>query len=93
MVNETIAEVGGRVARNMTFRGEPSGWREPVLGFIPAPLLWNIIVVGVVALIFWWLLRGSQKHGDTPMDLLKKRYVSGEIDRKTYLQMKEDIKD
>jgi len=93
MVNETIAGVGERVARNISFRGYPSGWREPVLGFIPPPLLWNIVVVGVVALIFWWLLRGSGKHAETPMDVLKKRYVSGEIDRETYQQMIEDIKD
>jgi uncharacterized membrane protein len=46
-----------------------------------------------VALIFWWQLRSSQKTVETPANLLKRKYVAGEIDRKTYLQMKEDIRD
>ena len=67
--------------------------REPVFGLIPMPLIWNFIAVLIIALIFWWLIRSSSKNGETPLDLLKKRYASGEIDRETYLKMKEDIRD
>jgi len=57
---------------------------------IPTFYLVNLVFILVLALIFYWLLRGSRRH-DTPMDLLKKRYVAGEIDKETYLEMREDI--
>ena len=86
-----MLEEGGRLARDEAFhRGF---WSEPLLGIIPMPLIWNFLAVFLVALIFWWLVRGSHKGVETAENLLKKRYVSGEIDRKTYNQMKEDIKD
>ncbi|OYT54876.1 MAG: hypothetical protein B6U72_01150 [Candidatus Altiarchaeales archaeon ex4484_2] len=52
----------------------------------------NLLFILVLALIFYWLLRGSGRH-DTPMDLLKMRYVRGEIDKETFLEMKEDLSD
>jgi uncharacterized membrane protein len=92
-MNQTIIMEGGRLARDAALRRPPVWWREPLFGVIPVHIVWNFIVILLVALIFWWLIRGSQKHGETPMDLLKKRYVAGEIDRETFLKMKEDISD
>ena len=57
---------------------------------IPTFYMWNILFMLVLALIFYWLLRGSRRH-ESPMDLLKKRYVAGEIDKETFLEMKKDL--
>ncbi len=83
-----IIEHGGREMRNSVFFG-----REPLLGFIPPFMVWNLVIVVLVGLIFYWLLKSSQRSSDTPLDVLKKRYVSGEIDREAFEQMKKDISD
>jgi uncharacterized membrane protein len=90
-MNTSLVETGGQIAReNAVHRGAAFA-REPLFGLIPLPFIWNIIVVLLVILIFWWLLRGSQKSVETPLNTLKRRYAAGEIDRKTYLEMKGDI--
>jgi len=84
---------GGQVVREEVFWGGPPLGRGSLFGILPMHLVWNFVVVLLVVLIFWWLVRGSQKNDETGMDILKKRYAAGEIDRKTYLQMKKDITD
>jgi uncharacterized membrane protein len=92
-MNTSIVEAGGQVARDdVLHRGAGFG-RELLFGLIPLPWIWNVATVVLVALIFWWLLRGSQKSVETPMNTLKRRYAAGEIDRKTFLEMKEDLAD
>jgi uncharacterized membrane protein len=91
-MDQLVLSVGTYLARD-SMRRSPSFWRDSLFGLIPMPIVWNLITVALVALIFWWLLRGSQKQAQTPMELLKRRYVAGEIDRKTFQQMKEDISD
>ncbi len=86
-MNATLEATTGTL-RDELHRGT---WREPMLGFIPMPLIVNLAMVVLVALIFWWLLRGSKTTEETPMSVLKRRYAAGEIDRKTFLQMKEDM--
>ena len=81
-----IIEYGGREMRNSVFFG-----REPLFGFIPQFMVWNLVIVVLVGLIFYWLLKSSQMSSETPMDVLKKRYVSGEIDKEEFEQMKKDI--
>ena len=58
-------------------------------------ILWIFIVVCAV-LVVLWLLRKSgkamQSHKiDTALEILKKRYVQGEITREQYEEMKKDI--
>jgi putative membrane protein len=59
---------------------------------IPTFFIWNFLIILVISLIFYWLLRSSRTY-ETPMDVLKKRYVSGEIDKETFEAMRKDIKD
>lgn len=92
-MNETVI---ANTTRMLCRAGDcrPLPWyRDEFLGFIPPFLVWNIAVIVLVALIFWWLLRGSQKPAETPLELLQKRYVTGDVDRETYLQMKKDLTD
>ncbi len=82
-----------QVAGDMPHRGAPFlGLRYEIFG-IPTFLLWNLLIILILALIFYWLLRSSRQTKETPMDLLKKRYVKGEIDKKTFNDMKKTISD
>jgi putative membrane protein len=63
---------------------------------------------GIFMIIFWiavivalvYFMRhlsrtsaGRQNAGETPVDILKKRYARGEITKEQYDRMKEDLKD
>ena len=56
---------------------------------IPTFVLWNILIVLAIALIFYWLTQSA--HKETALDILKKRYASGEIDKERFESMKKDI--
>lgn len=55
-----------------------------------------ILIVVVIAAAMYYMMKGdlsfTQKRGDAPVTVLKERYVKGEIDEATYLQMKETLK-
>jgi putative membrane protein len=65
------------------------GW----MGGIFMLIFWVIIIIGIV-----WLVRyligsrtGFAEHPDTPMEILKKRYAKGEIDKKEFEEKKRDL--
>ena len=72
----------------MGFRGMG---RHTFFGLVPVPVVWNLIIILVIALIFYWLVRSSSK--ETAIEVLKRRYAAGEIDRKTFLGIKKDIEE
>lgn len=90
-INCTIGENCSRYVKEMGPRGPEMFGGKIFLEIIPPFLIWNLIVILVVALIFYWLTRGARKTNETPLDLLKKRYASGGIDRQTFLDMKKDL--
>ncbi len=90
-MNETLIREGGRYAAEGAMRSPPVWWRAELFGFIPMPIVWNVFIIVLVALIFWWLLRGSRQARETPLEILQKRYVTCDIDRETFLQMKKDL--
>jgi len=69
------------------------GWGWMLFGGIHMLLFWLLIILAIAALVKW--LWGSD--GKTPdmrreaLDILHERYARGEIDRDTYLAMKQDI--
>lgn|GEM_PF-3730967 len=77
--------------RGVVNRGQPQFFRHEILG-IPTFFIWNFLIILIIALIFYWLLRSTKSY-ETPMDVLKKRYVREEIDKKTFEGMKKDITD
>ncbi len=89
-MNETLVLVGENIARNAGREYHPFFGRDLLFGFVPWPMIWNVATTLLVVLIFWWLVKSS-KTGEKPLELLKKRYVSGEIDKKTFMDMKRDI--
>ena len=89
---EYIADNGSHLAENAPMHS-PFLSRGLFLDIIPLQLLLNILIFVVLILLLYWLLRGPKKSVETPLDLLKKRYVNGEIDKETYLHMKKIISD
>ena len=58
-------------------------------------LIVPLLVIGVVAYAFGWRPQFNQtwpvQTSQTPVDILKARYVSGEITREEYDQMRRDL--
>ncbi len=55
--------------------------------------LWWVVVVAVVIWLVWMAGRGrdSAARGESALEVLNKRYASGEIGREEYEQKKRDI--
>lgn len=57
-------------------------------------LFWLLIIAGVVLIVRWLMARdgqGKRPPAESPLVILKTRYVRGEIDKETYETMKRDI--
>ena len=62
-------------------------WGWPFFG----PVFWILIVIGVV--YFVRSLAGGKEKGvqESPLDILKRRYARGDIDRDTFERMKKEL--
>lgn len=80
------------------------GWHHDWMGGIGGfmfPGFGLIITIIVVMAIIWFVSKGLgggsphdiTKQSETPLDILKRRYASGEIDKETYEQMKRELQD
>ena len=72
------------------------GWFIPgqggvFLGGIGMLLFWILIIVGVIFLIKGALREEKKNKAETPLDILKKRYAKGEIDKKEYEEKKKEL--
>lgn len=68
-------------------------WMMSGMWLIPG-LFWILIIAGVVLLVRWL----SERHGqgktslaESSLDILRRRYAKGEIDREAFQQMKQDL--
>ena len=98
---EALAQQGG-------YGGGP-GWQHPMMwggGWFGGPIMmlfWLLVIVLIVLGIRWAVKdRGTPGEGKTPtpgfserspMEVLKRRYASGEIDRDQFLAIKKDLED
>jgi len=64
--------------------------RHLLWGILPKFILWDMLIIILVAVIFYWLVRGSK---DKPLDAAKRRYAKGEITREEFIKIKEDLAD
>lgn len=72
--------------------GYGGGW----LGSIIMIAFWVAVIVGIVLLIRWLVQStGAGSHGarseESALEILKKRYARGEIDKKEFDQKKKDL--
>lgn len=90
--------VSGRSAREdgerimMGQYGYGVGWMAA--GWITMLLVWTLVIVGIVALVRWIGAQGAPSPGGsagTALEILKRRYASGEITKEQYESMKRDV--
>ena len=68
------------------------GWNGfGLLGWIPMLLFWILLILGVVVLLRYLGRSGQQQENKTPLEILKKRYAGGEINKKEFEEMKKDL--
>jgi len=57
-------------------------------------IFWIAVIVGIIFLVRWIVQQGklseSNAYGN-PLDVLKRRYASGEIDKEEYDRKKKDL--
>lgn len=84
------------------FRGTGYGMMGPgMMGGYGSMFLVPIIIIVVIGLIIWAVVAATQKSGgsndatsfkaETPLDILKRRYAQGEIDKEEYEAKKRDL--
>jgi len=57
-------------------------------------IFWIAIIVGIILLVKWIVQQnrpGGQQQGDNSLEILKKRYARGEIDKEEFEQKKKDL--
>ncbi len=65
-----------------------------IFGSFMMLLFWVIVLAGVIFLIQWLVQEGASESPlghETPLDVLKKRYAKGEIDREEFESRKQDL--
>lgn len=72
-----------------------AGWGGGFLMMI----LWTVLLIAILIWIFKAIQNRSNKRistslkNDTPLDILKKRYASGEISKEEYDKIKRDLQE
>ncbi len=57
-------------------------------------IFWIAIIVGIIFLVKWMVQQsrpGGQQQGENSLEILKKRYARGEIDKEEFEQKKKDL--
>jgi putative membrane protein len=66
----------------------PPHWGRP--GFLLVFLFWALAIAGILAIIKW-IFQADAGRGDSPLDVVKKRYARGEISREEFEEKKKDL--
>ena len=76
--------------------GPESNWGHMMGYGYGGGFMWTLVLI-VVGAILWYLLQSSKTRGsdafqrETPLDILKKRYARGELDKEAFDRMKKDV--
>ena len=69
--------------------GHYNGWHMMPFGGGMWMLILFFVIVG---LFLWWFKKGGENNTDSPLDILKRRYASGEINKEEFDKIKKDLK-
>ena len=69
-----------------------SGWM-PMMGFgmLFMALFWVALIVGGVLMVKWLMGQGGASRGDSALEILRKRYARGEINKEEFEERKHDL--
>ncbi|MFQ6040608.1 MAG: SHOCT domain-containing protein [Candidatus Poribacteria bacterium] len=72
------------------------GWMMPgfgIWGGIMMFVFWIAVIVGIVFLVKWIVdqSRTDQRRDESPLEILKRRYASGEITKEEFEEKKRDL--
>ncbi len=82
------------VSKMMWPYGYGGGWGWMIGGWIMIVVFWGLVIVGIVALVRTLSDRGAAaqpKEHDTPIEILRRRYVAGELTKEQFEEMKRDV--
>ena len=65
----------------------PYGYHPMMMGY---GWISQLIILGLFAFIVYWMIRNSGSR-ETALDILKKRYASGEISKKEFERLKSEV--
>ena len=66
------------------------GWLG--IGFISMIIFWGLVILGLIFLIRWLAgLSKTTRREESALDILKKRYARGEINREEFEEKKKDL--
>lgn len=65
------------------------GWGWMGQGMVSVGLFWILVILGIIVLVKW--LIGGPSPGKDAIEILKTRYVRGELTRDQFEQMKKDL--
>ena len=63
-------------------------------GWLPMLLFWALIIFGIIAFVRWMghgHHHGLHDYGRSALDVLKERYVKGEMDKKEFEEKRRDL--
>lgn len=76
------------------------GWGPEMMGWgggFVMVIFWVVIIVGVTLLVKWLTASSGKEAGtsakESPMEILKRRYAAGEIDKKEFEERKKGLED
>lgn len=72
------------------YGGGQQGWGDHMVNM---PFGGGFMMLMLVAVVFLVVLlsRGISRKEESPLDVLKRRYANGDIDKETYERMRKDI--
>ncbi len=75
--------------------GGYGGFGMGIFGMVLMLLFWGLIIVGLVLGVRWLWDQGRPRPdtgaADAPLEILKRRYARGEINKEEYDRMKQDL--
>lgn len=67
------------------------GFGQGFFGWILPLLFWGLIIYGVISIVRGLMNKNEFSKSERALDILKKRYASGEINEQEFSKMKSDL--